>query len=69
MKFTLRDIFWLIVVIAVAFGWVVDRNRINSKHKEHLRFQSQLNSALVKAYNDELSNGLKRLRNSSDGDK
>jgi len=32
-RFTLRDLFWLVLVCALAVGWGVDRVRINQKER------------------------------------
>jgi hypothetical protein len=31
MKFSIRDLFWLTVVVALAVGWGVDRSKITAK--------------------------------------
>jgi hypothetical protein len=36
-RFTIRDVLWLTVVIALAVGWWVDRQRAHSRNKKQLR--------------------------------
>jgi hypothetical protein len=37
MKFTIRDLFWLVLVCALAVGWWVDRR--NFRYTEHILLQ------------------------------
>jgi hypothetical protein len=36
-KFTLRDLFAVLTIVAVALGWVVDRSRLRTEHAASLR--------------------------------
>jgi hypothetical protein len=41
MKLTLRDLFWLILVAAMATGWLIDRS---AAHSARLKLESKLDS-------------------------
>jgi len=46
LKFTLRDLLWLVVVVALCLGWAVDHKRIDDKwRKEWFRVAHELNNA------------------------
>jgi len=41
-RFTLRDLFWLVLVCALAAGWLVERSRL---HSETLRLADTIETA------------------------
>lgn len=49
MKFTIRDLFWLVALAAVLTAWWVDRGRlsrvIESKDREFLRLHEEADKA------------------------
>jgi hypothetical protein len=45
MRFTIRDVLWLMVVVAVAMGWWFDQDRIR-RQSESLKAESQRLQAL-----------------------
>ena len=36
MKFSIRDLFWVILVAALALGWFINRRRLVESHNEAL---------------------------------
>lgn len=36
LRFTIRDVLWLIVVVALAVGWLIDHRRQDGNVREHL---------------------------------
>ena len=45
MKFTLRDLFWLVLVVAIGLGWWIDQDRIR-RQSEALKAAAQRLQAL-----------------------
>ena len=43
-RFTIRDVLWLTVVVALALGWWVDHRRIRSLEFEALRWELRASS-------------------------
>jgi hypothetical protein len=35
-KLTLRDLFWLVLVVAMGLGWLADRNQLDRRNKDLL---------------------------------
>jgi hypothetical protein len=62
LSFTLRDVFWLTLVVAVAMGWWADRKRLDGtiekmeeSHAAASSLQSQTFRALLRAANESAS--------------
>ncbi len=53
MKFNLRDLFWLLLAVALTVGWVVDHRR---QHREAVRNQFDAEAALYKLWNESDTN-------------
>ena len=50
MKLYLRDLFWLVLVAAVAIGWWADRSRQQKKFErvsEHVRYFAERNQLSI----------------------
>ena len=43
IRFTIRDLLWLTLVVGMAVGWWLDRSRISSEFKSEI---DQINAAL-----------------------
>ena len=35
LRFTLRDLFWLVLLCAVGLAWLIDRDRLRVNYNEH----------------------------------
>jgi hypothetical protein len=42
MKFTIRDLFLVTVIVALVLGWWVDRSRVNGRLTRELEWRSSL---------------------------
>jgi hypothetical protein len=56
MKFSIRDVLWLTVVVALAVGWGIDRL---SLHRTELRARHEADRAL---YNANLAKAIEEMR-------
>jgi len=36
LRFTIRDLLWLVVVVALAVGWWLERNRLTDDHTQQV---------------------------------
>ena len=52
MKFTLRDVFWLIAVLALICGWYVDHRAQSIARNKDLKFWDRTTSHLIKGWRD-----------------
>lgn len=46
-KLTLRDLFAVVTIVALALGWWVDRSRLNSEHRAELARLREENDRLA----------------------
>jgi hypothetical protein len=71
MKFSIRDLLWFTVVVALALGWSVDSVRRDQKAKRiqsdlyHTEYQLALHRAAVQNLKDGVDELKRRLPNSS----
>jgi hypothetical protein len=50
MKFNLRDLFWLIAVIALACGWLIDHRRQYAVYLKDQKFWNESTSISLRGY-------------------
>ena len=42
LRFTVRDALWLTLVVAIGFGWFVERNELSNRLQEAQEAQAQI---------------------------
>ena len=57
-RFTLRDLFWLLLVVAITCGWWLDRTRLAA---ETLRLRHEITSAEIEAVDREAGALLRQM--------
>lgn len=52
MKFTLRDVFWLIALTALACGWYLDHRAQSIAHSKDRVFWDRTNSYILQSWRE-----------------
>lgn len=61
MKFSIRDIMLVTVIVAILLAWWIDRNRLSRLYDEErsLRFEAEVKTAVHQTVNDVLENQMR----------
>lgn len=59
-RFQMRDIFWLLIVAAIACGWLTDHYRLEPGYRKHQTLAQQLNSIVDALANEGTAVGIGR---------
>ena len=61
---SLRDLFWLVLVVALATGWALDRQRLEAARRNELAFRLQaLHAAQQAALSERIASALAAVNN------